>query len=194
MNRSIFRSALRVGLSPFAVSLLFSMAVPVPGSGQGRDDRPSRAEMERQFRQQFQAAVRRSLSLSEAQSNAVQAIVDDMQDDRRRLAAREYRLQRKLRSDSVLTAAESTAALNELVAIQQEEARLMTLETTRLRGALSDAKVLAFYDLREAMGRRIQNLRRGGGERGGGERGGGNLYFQDDDFDPFAVFGAPSRH
>ena len=192
MKRSTIHNVLKLGVSGVAFSLFLSLAIPAPGSGQGRDDRPSRAEMERRFRQQFQATVQRALSLTDEESRAVQQIVDDMQEERRTLAVREFRLQRKLRSDSVLTAAESTAALDELIAIQQEEARLMRVETTRLRGVLSDTKVLALFDLREAMGRRIQNLRRGGGDDRGGDddRGRGGPDLLESYFDPFPIFEA----
>lgn len=189
MKRTTQRIGLGMTLPALGFAVLLSMTVPVATHAQDeRQDRPSREEMERQFRQRFQADVRRELNLTEQQSNAVQAIVDGMQTDRRTLAMREFRLQRLMRSDSVvLTQAQASSALDELVAIKQEEARLMSMETVRLRRVLPDAKVIEFYQLREEMGRRIQNVRRGGGERGGGM-----MYSPGASDHPFVTPGLPS--
>lgn len=169
MMRSGLFERFRPGFVVMGLVAVMSGSFATSAAAQGsRQERPSRAEMESQFRERFQADVRRRLGLTEAQSNAVQAIVEDMQSDRRTLAMREVRLQRRMASDTTMTEAQSEVALDELVAIKREESRLMTVETARLRDVLPAAKVIAFYQLREEMGRRIRTLRGGGAEWGGG--------------------------
>ena len=70
---------------------------------------------------------------------------------------------------------EAQELLSRIVELRQQEAELFAEEQAALLEVLPAAKVLQLQSLREEMGRRIRNLRRGGerGRRPGGDRPGG---------------------
>ena len=168
MNR---RSLVSLVWMLLAAPLVLSSA---PVLAQGRPGGPPterRQRLESQVRERFEALIRTELGIDEATSVALREVVDRFSGDRRALSQRQQQLRRRLRSSgSLLDAGEAQGVLDELVAVQQAEVDLLTLEQGALLEILSAPQLVRFYTLREQFGERVRNLR---GGPGGGTRGGG---------------------
>lgn len=167
---------IRAGLAAaFALGLLWSLAAsPVAAQGR-REGPPSRAEMERRVRERFEAIVNRELGLSEAQGDELRRIVMDFQPERRALGRRSMQLRQELSAaDASLDDVRARALLDELVQVQEAEARILRQEIERMLTVLTPAQAVRFYTLRERMGERMRQLQdRVGGPAGRGGPGGG---------------------
>jgi len=122
-----------------------------------------RGQLERRIMAQFAQLVRRELGLDSAGAAELFVAVDEFGEERRALQMRESALQRQLRGTGVyMSDAQSTAALEEFLAIKREELRLLEAEQVRLGEVLSPPQLLRFYALREQLGQRIRRLREQG--------------------------------
>ena len=147
------------------------------GAATAQDRRPrseqDRAEMERRVRAQMQRLVKERLELTDEESDALSAVIGRFEDRRRELGRSERAARRRVEELERAGAADDAEArelLATLVDLRRREAELFADEQAALLEVLPAAKVLQLQSLREEMGRRIRNLRRGGerGRRPGG--------------------------
>jgi hypothetical protein len=131
--------------------------------------------MERQVRQRFEELVVRDLRLSDEQARELASVLRGFQQERQALVRRELDLRRRLLgSGALLPEEEALDVLEELSAVQEEEARLLRREQARLLEFLSPPQVARLYALRGELGERIRRLRGvGAGGTLGAGRGGG---------------------
>lgn len=136
-----------------------------------------REHLERRVHERFDALIRTELAIDEATSVRLRETMMSFLPERRRLGARHAALRARMRElDSILPAAEATAMLRELVAVQEEEVALFASEQEAILGFLSPGQLLRFYALRDQFEERVRRLRSedgGGARRGGGVGGGG---------------------
>ena len=146
---------------------------------------PGRLQLERQVWARFGEIVRERLGLTAEDQSELGEVLRTYQEDREALALREAQLQRRVLSESLLTAREvaplltddeARAILSEMEAIRDEERRLAAAEQERLLELLTPSQLVRFYALRDALNQRTRGLRQGGPARPGGVgRGGGPL-------------------
>lgn len=136
----------------------------------------NRTQLERQLRVRFQQMVARELGLSEEQGQALDGVVAQFQEPRAELARRQAELRRRMMgTGALLSEAEASAVLQEILEVKEEETRLLAEEQSRLQEVLSPPQVVRFYTLREQLANRVRQLRenrRGGGGSGPGATGG----------------------
>lgn len=180
MTRLPFRPTLAVLAAPALVALV-SLGAFASGLEAQQPRRPGaraqeRPQLERQLRQRFQQMVARELGLGEDQAVALDAAVAEFQEPRAELARRQIELRRRMTgTGALLSEDEAVAVLDEILAVKEEEARLMAEEQTRLLQVLSPPQVVRFHMLREQLANRIRQLRenrRGGGGPGAWPTGG----------------------
>lgn len=151
----------RAGLTLFVAGALLA-ATHTPVSAQVRRP-PARQELERQIQQRFQQRVRQELGLSVDEARELAGMVEGFQEQRRELVRREMALRMTLRgTGALLSDAAALEALEEMAAVQEEEARLLRAEQERLLDTLSAPQVLRFYTLRAELAERIRRIQRGG--------------------------------
>ena len=164
------------------LGLLVALLAPEMAVAQRPQGGRNRPDMERQLRERFEAMVQRELGLGDEQAAVLREAVAEFQEDRGALAQRQRELQRRLRSTgSILSEDEARSVLDELVAVKQEEVRLLELEQARLLEVLSPQQLVRFYTLREQLGARIRQLRQnrpGNGRTGAGETAWGSRVLQ----------------
>jgi len=165
---------------PLGILALLALPLTSPLEAQQRRpaQRPDRPEMEAQVRQRFQQMVFRELGLTPEQGEAMGRVVEEMQEPRRALNQRQRLLQRRMAgTGALLSQAEASAVLEELVAVREEETRMLRQEQERLLEILSPPQLVRFYTLREQFAARIRQLRenRPGGGAAPGPGGGGTL-------------------
>lgn len=155
--------------------------VPEMVTGQRVSPTQDRPEMERRLRARFGTMVMEQLELGEDVRRRFNTVLRDFQERQELLGLRESQLRRRLRDQGqlrpqleapLLSEEEAGALLDEMEAIQREESELFRQEQTALLEFLTVQQLVRFYAMREALGQRINALRRGG-PPGGGRRGGG---------------------
>ena len=140
-----------------------------PGQGQGR-----RAELQRQIQQRFTRALEEQLGLEEEETAEVGQVLQSFQERRRELARERQNVRVRLRvlgreelGGAELTDESARAALDNLLRVAEEEARLFAEEQAALLEILSPVQVLKLQQLREQMAERLRGLRGGQGRPGG---------------------------
>lgn len=157
----------RIGM---VTGLLLALVVGSAGALAAQQGPPQRGpidreQVERRIMAQFRTLVERELGTDSVTTSALFEVVGELQDERRALQMREFRLQRRLGGTGVYLSEEQSAeALEEFMALKREELRLLEIEHERLSEVLTPPQLLRFYVLREEMGERIRRLR--GGDRG----------------------------
>ncbi len=170
MKRTMGFFMLMVGLA-LGASPALSQVGPPPGAGQRRGQEPARQqELERRLQARFGENIRSRLGLDAEKLRAIQGVMQAFQAERQTLNRSHASLRYRLRDPGLpdMPDAEARAFLQELVAIQDQELALYRREQEQLLGVLTPAQVVLFYRLREDLGRRIQELRQGGGGLGVG--------------------------
>lgn len=131
----------------------------------------ARMEMEREVQRRFQEQVRQELGLTDDQFASLREVVTSFQEERRALVQREMRLRQRLGgTGALLSAEEARAVLEEMAAVQEDEADLLRREQARLLQVLSAPQAVRFYTLRSDLADRIRRLQ-GVGGRGEGRPG-----------------------
>lgn len=171
VGRSAATPVARWAATPGPVAgLLLALALGVAAPLAAQQDPPRRGpidreQVERRIMAQFRGLVERELGTDSATTSALFEVVGDMQEERRALQMREFRLQRRLGGTGVYLSDEQSAeALEEFMSLKREELRLLEVEHERLSEVLAPPQLLRFYVIREEMGERIRRLR--GGDRG----------------------------
>jgi Spy/CpxP family protein refolding chaperone len=159
------------------VSMLVGLAGGSASSAQEPDRRPpqDRAEMERRIREQMQRIVKERLELTDEESAALAEATRGFENRRRQLGRSELATRRRIEAlmlEGAADDAEAEELLERMVELRRQEAELFAEEQEALLQILPPGKVLRLQSIREEMGRRIRNLRRGG-ERGRRGPGGG---------------------
>jgi hypothetical protein len=146
--------------------------------GQGRD----RQELEQRMRQGFGRMVQERLNLDPEQLEDLQSVMQSFREDRRSLNQEQNSLGRSLRMAAFeeMEGGEARTILNEMVRLQEVELELYRREQNELLTVLNPVQLVQFYRIREDMGARIQDLRRGraggrGGPPGGTREPGGGM-------------------
>ena len=139
-----------------------------------------RAEMEQRVRAQMQRVVKERLQLTDEESEELSAVVQSFDERRRALRRSEMATRRSVEAltlEGSMDEEEAEQLLARMVELRQQEAELFADEQAALLEVLPAAKVLQLQAVREEMGRRIRNLRRGGdrGRRPGGNDRPGNV-------------------
>ena len=158
-------------------TLLFVSVSPGTALAQDPPRRPpqDRAEMEQRVRAQMQRVVKERLQLTDAQSEELSEVARGFEDRRRSLARSERATRRRIEAlmlEGGADEAEAQELLARMAELREQEAALFAEEQAALLEILPATKVLQLQTVREEMGRRIRNLRRGG-ERGRRPGGGG---------------------
>lgn len=151
--------------------------LPASASAQGMPGRRGRADLEQRVRARFGQMVRERLGLTDEQAQRLEHVVQGFQADRMELARNEESVRRRVQALLVETQPseeEARALLKRMSEMHEQEVRLSAQEEDSLLTVLSPSQVLEFNVLREEMGARIRQLRRGFGSPGRGTgRGGG---------------------
>lgn len=167
------------------LALAVLLAVPASSSAQGQmPGRRGRADLEQRVRARFGQMVKERLGLTDEQSKRLGQVVQGFQDDRMQLqrseAAVRGRVQTLLREANPPDQ-EARELMRQMASLREQEERLSAQEEDSLLTVLTPSQLLRFYVLREQMGQRIRQLRRGQGPAGrgspgrGGPPGGGGL-------------------
>lgn len=141
--------------------------------GQGQD----RAQLEQRVRARFALMIRQRLSLTEEQAERLDSAMESFTDRRQRLFQEEQSL--RSRRDAILldpepSREEAGELLRRMGELRSEEARLFQEEQEALLEILDPVQLVRLHAMREQLGQRVQQLRRGGGPPGppgGGGRG-----------------------
>jgi hypothetical protein len=143
-------------------------------TGAGQD----RAQLEQRIRARFGEMVQERLGLDEATATQLNDAILSFQDDRSRLLREERAVQARTEAAMLEEGDDDEEAMALLVRLQElrmEEAQLFQAEQQRLLEILSPSQLLRFHALREQMGRRIRQLRPGGGRPGESRSPGGGI-------------------
>lgn len=155
-----------------ALALLLPVAGPVDAQQRRPQQRPGRMEMEAQVRERFQRMVFRELGLTEEQGEAMAAVVAEFQEPRQELNRRQRALEQRMSgTGALLSESEARSVLEELVAVREQEVRILREEQDRLLEILTPPQLVRFYTLREQFAARIRQMRSnrpGGPPMGGG--------------------------
>lgn len=167
----------RCGVGRMVVVAAFgALLLPASGAAQGgMPGRHGRAELEQRVRARFGQMVRERLNLTDEQAQRLGQVVQGFQDDRRSLARSEGSVRHRVQAlllESNPSEEEARTLLDSMAALREREVRLSSQEEDSLLTVLSPSQLLRFNVLREEMGARIRQLRRGGGPPGRGSRGG----------------------
>lgn len=167
----------RTGLVAALVAILVA-----PGSASAQGRMPGRrglerAQLEQRIRARFGQIVRERLGLSQEQAQQLDRVVRGFQAARMRLASEEGTVRQQVEDllrQSQPPDSAARALLDRMTQLREREAHLARQEEDSLLTVLSPSQVLRFNVLREEMGARIRQLRRGPGPMGRGPfRGGG---------------------
>jgi Spy/CpxP family protein refolding chaperone len=129
-----------------------------------------RRELEQRLEARFGEMVREELKLTREEFRELQDVMQSFREDRRALNRSQASLRHRLRDPGLgdVTDEEAREILQEMIRLRAREVELYRMEQQRLLSVLSPSQLLRFYSLREALGRRLQQLRRG---RGPGSQG-----------------------
>jgi Spy/CpxP family protein refolding chaperone len=152
------------------VAVLLGVLALTGGQSVAAQDPPrrppqDRAEMEQRVRAQMQRVVKERLQLTDEESEELGAVVRSFEERRRALRRSEMATRRRVEALTLEGGADEEEAaqlLARMVELRRQEAELFADEQAALLEVLSAAKVLELQAVREEMGRRIRNLRRGG--------------------------------
>lgn len=160
---ALFFLALVAGLGPLPVE-----AQVRPPGGQRQ-----RQQLERRLEQGMARIVSQELDLSPEEMASVQAVMQSFREERQAVNQAQASLRYRLQDPSLpdLTDDEAGEILAEMIRVQEAELDLYRREQAELLTVLSPAQLVRFYGIREAWGRRIQELRRPGGRGPGGPPG-----------------------
>ena len=150
------------------------IAAQRPGGRRPPGARGQRIEMEQRIQARFDGLVRDQLELSGDQGRQFGDIVEDFRQRKQELALRErqvrgtvLRLGIRVAEERDLSDEEATEALEEMVLLREEEARLFREEQEALVDVLTPQQLLRFVVMRRQLAERIQRIRSGGGPPGG---------------------------
>lgn len=156
--------ALVVGVLLLWPSGLVAQVVP-PGGQRAR-------ELERRLEARFQDMIEERLQLGPEEARRLQGVMESFREKRMTLNRAQSSLRHQLRDPALpdLTEEEAREILRETIRLQEEELELYRREQEELLSILSPTQLVRFYSLREALGRRLRQLRerRGAGAVGGG--------------------------
>jgi hypothetical protein len=133
--------------------------------------------LEQRLHQGFQQSVQRQLGLEPEQMQGVREVLETFQADRRELARAQASLRLRLRDSTIREIGEEEARglLDEMVQLQQRELDLYKNEQARLLDIMAPLQLVRFYQLREELGQRLQQMRQGQGRGLGGGAGGARV-------------------
>ena len=166
---SVLLLAMTMALGPS----LASAQVGPPRAGQRQ-----RLEQERRLQARFGQMIQSQLGLEAEQMLALQEVMQSFQGERQNLNRAQASLRHRLRDPALrdITDEEARGILEEMIRLREQELELYQREQEELLAFLSPSQVLKLVSLREALGQRIEELRRGGGMGlGPGSPGGGIL-------------------
>jgi hypothetical protein len=153
------------------VVLVTLLAVAQPGAAQrsrgGSSQQPSRAEMERRIRENYEQQVRERLGLNEEQARELNEAVMTFQEERLALQRREAALKRRLegqggggrRGPVVLADTQAREVLQEMLALENDETDLFNREQERLLELLTPSQLVSYYLLREQFAETLRRAR-----------------------------------
>ena len=146
------------------------LCLPSPSSAQLPGMQRPRRELEQRLEARFGEMVREELNLTGEEFRELQDVMQSFREDRRTLNRSQASLRHRLRGPGLpdVTDEEAREILQEMLRLRAQEVELYRVEQQRLLSVLSPSQLLRFYSLREAMGRRLQQLRRGRGPGGPG--------------------------
>ncbi|MGW8267325.1 MAG: hypothetical protein ACWGSQ_13245 [Longimicrobiales bacterium] len=158
------------------VALLFLALVagmgPVPGEAQVRPPggQRQRQQLERRLEQGLARIVSDELGLTPEGMASVQAVMQGFREERQAVNRAQAPLRYRLRDPALpdLTDDAASEILAEMIRVHEAELDLYRREQAELLTVLSPAQLVRFYGIREAWGRRIQELRQPGGWGPGG--------------------------
>ena len=144
---------------------------PLPGP------RDQRGRMEQRIQARFDDLVRDQLELNGQQGRQLGDLVEGFRQRREELALRErqsrdrlLRRSEEIRQGREFSDQEASAALEEIVALREEEARLFREEQEALSDVLTPQQLFRFVAMREELAQRIRRIRSGEGPPGGPAR------------------------
>ena len=156
------------------IVLLLALALAQPAAAQrsrggGSSQQPSRAEMERRLRENYEQQVRERLGLGEEQSRELNAAVMPFQEERLALQRRESALKRRLegqggggqgrRGGALLADDQARDVLREMMDLQNDETDLFNREQQRLLQLLTPSQLVSYYLLREQFAETLRRAR-----------------------------------
>jgi len=171
-----------VRIAGTALTLLLLVAAPALDGqqrGRGQGERGDRAQMRHAVQQRFNQAMQERLGLNEDQMRELGQVMREFGEQRRELSQRQQRARMRVRmlgreemGGAELTEESAREALDELLAIAEEEVRLFRDEQAAMLEMLTPIQMLQFQQLREQMAERLRSMR--GGPPGGGGPGNGS--------------------
>lgn len=146
-----------------------------PATAGQKAQRP-RAELEQQVRENFAAAVRKRLQLTDDQMTRLMAVNQRLDTQRRELFEQEFTTRRALRAelgaaDNAVNQAKVGELLEKLLRVQRGRLELVEREQRELSAFLNPVQRARYQAYVEAMQRRMDDMSDGRG-RGDGRRGG----------------------
>ena len=151
------------------VLALLAVLAPVPAAAQ------QRAQLERRVRERFAQMVMNRLGLDDDQTARLRGTIEEFRQERSVLAAESRSLRVRARNavqqtgGGVLDDEAGAGFLAELRELAQREADLVVAEQEALGQVLTPGQLVVFYQMRDQMNQRIQQLRnnRGNGRLDG---------------------------
>lgn len=156
-----------------AVLALAVLAPVVAGQGPPRDRSGDREQLEQRVRARMAQVIRERLGLTAEEGARLDAIMESFHEQRRALRREEWALRQSvsaLGEGGSMGEADAREVLERMVELREEEVRLFRDEQEALLEVLTAEQLLTFQALRDRIGDRIRELRRG---RGGGRGPGG---------------------
>jgi hypothetical protein len=135
--------------------------------GGSPSQQPSRAELERRLRENYEQQVRERLGLDEEQARELNEAVMQFQEERLALQRRESALKRRLegqgatgrRGGAVLADNTAREVLQEMLALENDETSLFNREQERLLELLTPSQLVSYYLLREQFAETLRRAR-----------------------------------
>jgi len=157
------RSALFLAAILALPSIPLSAQVVQPGRGQQRN------RLEQRLRQGFQQSIQAQLGLEPGQMRSIQEVLRSFDEERSELSRAQASVRLRLRDSSLRDIGEPEARnlLQEMVDLQERELDLYRNEQARLLELMNPVQLVRFYQLRDQLGQRVQQLRQGRGQGGG---------------------------
>jgi hypothetical protein len=157
-------------LSLIVLIAVLALAQPASAQRRGGSSQPSRAELERRLREDFEERVRERLGLTEEQARNLSNAVLEFQQERLDLQRRESALRQRLerqgtgrRGGALLADDQARDVLREMRALQNDETSLFNREHDRLLELLTPGQLVSYYLLREQFAESLRRVR--GSER-----------------------------
>lgn len=175
LHRTIFAASLGFVCLAGPLAAQPRRAPGTPATEGEKAQRPC-AELEQQVRENFAAAVRKRLQLTDDQMTRLMAVNQRLDTQRRALFEQEFRTRRALRAelgaaDNAVNQAKVGELLESLLRVQRSRLELVEREQRELSAFLNPVQRARYQAYVEAMQRRMDDMSDGRG-RGDSRRGG----------------------